>query len=147
MSDLKQALRNAIEVERGAERFYRSLASKASDADGRKFLERMVADEKAHAEALEQKSRELVDGKLPEYADYNMDRVERVPEWGNAEGISFEQALQVALEAEQHAELFYDALADTAPTPALQEFFRAMTANEARHVEAVAKQIERHGKK
>jgi rubrerythrin len=146
MSDLKKALRNAIEVERGAARFYQSLASSAGDAEARAFLERMVSDEMAHAEALEQKSRELADGKLPDLPDFNMDRVEAIPEWRGVEGITYEQALNVALEAEQHAELFYDALADTAEG-AVQEFFREMTKNEARHVEAVAKQLERYGTK
>lgn len=147
MTDLKSALRNAIEIERAASRFYRSLAAKASDAETRGFLEKMAGDEDAHAAGFEQKSRDLALGKLPDWADFNVETVETAPEWRGVENISYEQALQVALEAEQHAELFYDALADTAPAKAVQDFFRQVADNEARHVATVAELIERAGKK
>jgi rubrerythrin len=139
--DLKQALRNAIEIERAAERFYGMLAARATDQKGRAFLERMAREEELHARGLEERSKELVDGTLPAVADRFVHQVELVPDWSNTEAISFEQALSVALEAEQHAELYYDAMADSVPAGSLADFLRAMAHNEAAHVQSVASLI------
>jgi rubrerythrin len=143
MSELRQALRNAIEVERAAARFYGKLAALATQAEARSFLERLVVEETAHAEALAAKSAELVDGALPERADWRFETVETVPDWTLADDISFEQALQLALEAEQSAELFYDALASSTTGP-VSEFFQNVARNEAQHVQAVAALIAKH---
>lgn len=140
MSDLSQALRNAIEVERAAARFYGKLAARTKQPEARAFLERLVGEETSHAVALEAKSRELVDGALPEHPDWHFENIETVPDWTLADDVSFEQALQVALEAEQSAELFYDALAGTT-TGAVSEFFQNVARNEALHVQAIAELI------
>jgi rubrerythrin len=142
MSELKQALRNAIEVERAAARFYSKLAARTKQQDARAFLEGLVAEEDSHAAALEAKSRELVEGSLPEQPDWHFENVETVPDWTLADDVSLEQALQVALEAEQSAELFYDGLADTT-TGAVSEFFRNVSKNEANHVKAIADMIDK----
>ena len=143
MTDLKQALRNAIEVEKAASRFYRDLAARTSDREARSFLEKMTADEMAHAEALERKVKELVEGKLPDWPDFAVESVEAAPDWECAEDVSYADALRVALEAEQHAELFYDSIADTAPTEPAREFFRDVAQTEAKHAEAIARLIEK----
>jgi len=144
MTDLRQALRNAIEVERSAARFYQTLAPRAKDPRARSFLERMATEETAHAAGFEEKSRELAEGRLPDWPDMQLEQVETVPDWGCAEDISYAQALQVALEAEQHAELFYDAIADMATSPSVQAFFRQVASNEAAHSKTIAALIEAH---
>ncbi len=72
-----------------------------------------------------------------------MGTVETIPDWSYAEDISYAQALQVALEAEQHAELFYDAMADSTSAKPVQDFFRQVAEGEAKHVQTVAALIER----
>jgi rubrerythrin len=142
MTSLSQALRNAIEVERGAARFYERLAQQAKEPEAKQFLEQMTREEIGHAAALEHKSREL-GVELPAQADWRYDSVETVPDWTLADDITLEQALAVALEAEQHAELFYDAIAETAGSGPAADFLRGVARAEAQHVQALSTRIAR----
>jgi rubrerythrin len=138
MIELKQAIRNAIEVELAAVRFYRRLAAIATTGATQNFLARMEAEEVKHVAALEKKANELVEGTLPASADRYIHHIETVPGWHAADNITLEEALRVALEAEQHAELYYDAMASSLGEGPVGDFLGGMARSEAQHVEALA---------
>jgi rubrerythrin len=135
---ISQAFRNAIEVERAANRFYSLLADSTEDADAKSFLVEMASQELQHANEIEELARKAESGELPLRADDNMEAVETAPDWAYVDGISYDDALGVALEAEQHACLFYEALADSTQGP-LNEFFVKLSRMEQAHVTAIAK--------
>lgn len=132
MQTIEQALRNAIETERAAARFYSGLLPKAADEQTREFFQKMVKDEEAHAEAIERMGQRLGSKELPERPDHNIALVESCPGWGEVESIDLTQALTVAIEAENHAALFYDALADSV-SGELALFFKDLTEMEIAH--------------
>lgn len=138
MHDLKQALRNAIEVEWAASRFYERLAPKAADTQACEFLLWIADEEIRHANALAERSYELCGAEIPEAANFDIEGMETVPQWSCADNVSYAQALQVAQQAEEHTELFYEALAGTATSPAAQAFFREIAESEARHARTIA---------
>jgi len=133
---LAQAVRNAVDTELAAERFYQQLASNTRDAQARVFLTSMASDEREHAAALERFGQTLLE-KLPERAEEFVRSVETAPGWGGHQGITLQEALHVAIEAENHAALYYDALADSVVgEPAA--FFRTLAATEEDHAARLA---------
>jgi rubrerythrin len=137
---LGEAVRSAIEVELAAARFYRALVDGAHDAEGRAFLEDLARQEDHHAEAIERTWTDLADGRLPVGTDHQVDLVETAPEWRYADGIGYLQALQIAREAEMHAWLYYDALADVSKGT-LGDFFWNLARVEEQHVKALDERL------
>jgi len=145
---LEQAIRNAIEVEKSAARFYRLLGASTGDAEARKFLERMVKEEEAHAKAIEDMGRKLTSGEIPGQADDNMECVETMPDWAYTDDISFDQAIEIALDAENHAALYYSAIADgfqgkAAELGKVAEFFGDLAKTEEQHVKNLEGMLEK----
>ena len=134
VTTLGQAIRNATEAERAAARFYEALARRAGDGQARVFFEEMVRDERQHAELLESYGGELGEAYAAQLPEAAVQRIEVVPGWEYAESISIEQALEVAIEAENNAALYYDAMADFTEGD-VQAFFRRMATLEEAHAE------------
>jgi rubrerythrin len=133
----RQAIRNAIEAELAAARFYRHLAESTEDAESRAFLAGLAEQEVLHAKAIETRGLEVAGGSLPARAEGEVEMIETLPEWRFAENLSLAQALDVAYEAETQASMYYDALADFLEGPA-GDFFRDLAHVEAEHAAAVA---------
>jgi rubrerythrin len=133
---LGQAMRNAIEAENAAARFYALLAQSTQDADAKTFLEQMAVQERHHAKSVA----DVADVQLPSNVTGRVELVETAPEWAYLDDITYGQALEVALEAERHAHLFYDAVAEAAKGE-VADFFRALARQELDHVEALEKRI------
>jgi rubrerythrin len=134
---LEQAIRDAIEVERSAAQFYEVLGANTDDDEAKEFLARMVAEEKAHERSIAEMGQKLTSGELPARASDNCEMVETAPDWAYAEGLDYRAALAVALEAEQHAALFYDAVADGFSEPRIRQFFVTLARTEEQHVAAL----------
>lgn len=143
MSDLtlEQAFRNAIQVEKAANRFYLRLADDTEDPEARAFLTDMAQQELVHAEHIEKMSRDLTEGKLPERADRRVRTVETAPGWDYMDNLTLEQGMAAALEAENNAALYYDAMSDQTEG-AVKEFFQKMVALEEQHAEILRKKLE-----
>lgn len=137
---LEQAIRNAIEVEKSASRFYRLLAESTADAEARAFLLKMVDEEEAHARAIEDMGKKIVQGELPNRPDDNVELVETAPEWAYVDNISYQQALSIALDAENHAALYYSAIAD-AFEGKVAEFFNSLARTEEQHVKNLEQRL------
>lgn len=127
-----QAVRNAVEAERAAAKFYRALAALDLSPEVESFFLAMAKQEDQHAESIEVNGKRLVDGELPERADMAVRNVEAAPEWLVADSISKDSAISIARDNEYKAALFYDALADFCPEPEA-EFFRQLAKTELEH--------------
>lgn len=132
--NLEQTLRNMIEAAIVAARFYSHLAGKTGDTEAKAFLEGLVARERAHAEAIEVLALEMTDRPLPLFADRFVQTATIVPEWRLVEGVSYAQAIDVALDAASHAALLYGALADGAAEPAAA-LLRGLAEQQEAHVD------------
>ena len=133
---LAQAIRNAIAAEHAAEKFYLHLAAGCDAAQGRKILTEIAAQERGHAATLESLASKLVAGQLPERADALVQGIETAPAGGSAEGLSLNEALEIAKDAENSAILYYDALASTASGEAAT-FFERMGKEEEGHAASI----------
>lgn len=137
MPTLGQAIRNAVEAELAAQRFYLDLVPKAESKKVRSFFELMATQEAEHAAAIETFGVRIAQGELPAHANDRIQSVETVPGWQRAESISLEEAFDLAISAEQNAALYYDAIADCF-TGDGEKFFRDLSASEQKHAEMLA---------
>jgi rubrerythrin len=133
---LGQAIRNAAEVERAGARFYAMLAERTTNEAARAFFEKLAGDEVVHAEELERQGAELGDQYAAALPEACVKMIESAPGWEQAEEITPEQAFQIALEAENHAALYYDSLADFAEGE-VREFFLRLAKMEESHAEVL----------
>jgi rubrerythrin len=144
--NLEQTLRNMMEAARVAARFYGMLAESTRDVEAEAFLEGLVARENAHAEAIEMLALETTDRALPPYADRFVNNANITPDWGFVEGITYHQAIDVALDAASHAALLYGALADGSPEPARRLLLELESQLEAQVNQLIALQKRPGGK-
>jgi rubrerythrin len=140
---LAQAIRNAIAAEQAAEKFYLSMAGSAGDEDVRRVLVGIAAQEREHATRLEVMGTALVQGDLPERADALVNVIEISPAGAKAVRMDMQQALEFALEAENSAVLYYDALASSC-TGEASSFFETVGKQEEAHATAI-REILRQG--
>ena len=138
MINAHQAIRNAIEAELAAARFYRLLEDGTKDEETKEFLAEMATQEVRHAEAIEVNGREIADGPLPPRADGDVDMIETVPEWRFVDDLTLEQALDVALAAERQASMYYDAFSDHFEG-SMKKFFADLSMVEAEHAARIEK--------
>lgn len=141
MRTLAQAIRNAIEIERAAARFYAQLVDKAADDKTRDFLQDMCQQEEAHARVIQEMGDKINGGDLPAHPDDRIQGVETAPDWTYAESIELVQALNLAIEAENNASLYYDAMADSTQGEVAQ-FFRDLTITEEQHAQKLREFLE-----
>ena len=141
MMSLGQAVRNAIETENAAERFYAGLAKRTDDGDARRFLEDMSVQEAEHAESLERLIGKL-DGDAPASADVDVSAVEAGPAWVVDASLGFADALRVAIENEDMAHQTYVQLGSSCQDPKVQSFFVEMAGAERKHAEQLADLLE-----
>jgi rubrerythrin len=142
---LAQAVRNSVKAKRAAESFYRTLAAATKDIQARDFMNQTAMQESDHARVIERFGEGLATGSLSIGADWNVEAIETSPEWTYHQNITYEQALEIALENEQHAELFYDALADSVEG-SVSVFFRNIAYAERDHFLRLKKVIEKRSK-
>jgi rubrerythrin len=132
-----QAIRNAVKAERAAEQFYKQLAERTDDPKAREFLEEMARQEDEHARSIEKLGAGEASGDMGG-ADWNVETIETAPEWAFQANLDLEQALSIAMENEQHAELYYGALADSAQGR-VADFLREIARAEGLHYQRLLK--------
>jgi rubrerythrin len=133
---LAQAIRNAIAAEQAAEKFYLTMAQSAGDEGVRSTLVGIAAQEREHATRLEDMAIALVQGDLPERADGLVNAIENSAAGAETDGMDLQQALEFAIEAENSAILYYDALAGSCTGDA-SAFFEMVGKQEQAHAEAI----------
>lgn len=142
MPTLEQAIRNAVAAEQAAQRFYLELVPKAEDEKVRKFFEEMAEQEAEHAKSIETMGERIANGELPAHPNDRIAGVETAPGWQSAERISIDEALELAISAEQNAALYYDAIADFFSDEGAQ-FFRELSACEQQHADRLVEMRDR----
>ena len=141
---LAQAIRNAIAAEQAAEKFYLSMAESAGSEDVRRILVAIAEQERGHATRLEEMAAALIKGVLPERADTLVKAIESSAAGAEAAGMDMRQALEFAIEAENSAILYYDALAGSCTGDA-SAFFELVGKQEEAHAEAIRGILRRAG--
>ena len=139
---VEQAIRNAIEAEQAAARFYRLLAESTCDLEAKLFLNQLREDEVDHAKAIAQLGKRITERELPVYPDGDCSVVETAPAWKYVDGIDYLSALRVALEGERSATLYYSAVAE-AFTGEAKAFFENLSATEENHARSIHEVIDR----
>lgn len=135
-----QAIQTAIDAEKAAAAFYARLARNTEDIQAQKVLEKLAADELEHEQKLLELAAELGESKLPEVGLKLADGIEIRADWYEVDNITYKQALDIALDGERNAELYYAALAvDT--TPEVEAFFQGMSKVERLHANWVSELI------
>lgn len=129
---LQEALGSAIQSEEAAAQFYSRLAANTEDERARQLLMELSGDEKGHARDLRELAQRLVDGELPGTLLTGSASLESRSDWQYAEGVSYAQVVELALEAERGVALFYSALADQT-SGLVREFLEEMTRKELQH--------------
>ena len=109
---LGQAIRNAIVIEKGAKKFYDRLALNSVDPEVQAFFENMADQEKEHVDWITDIASKLDAGELPQRPNSKVHGVECAPGWSDVEDIQLTEAVSLALEAENSAALYYDAMSD-----------------------------------
>ena len=132
---LAQAIRNAIAAEEAAERFYLTMAGSAGNDGVRRTLVGIAAEEREHATRLEELAAAVIQGTLPERAD-GLVAIENSPAGAESDGMDLQQALELAIEAENSAVLYYDALAGSCTGDA-SAFFEMVGKQEEAHAETI----------
>ena len=138
---LKQVVRNAIAVEQAAEAFYRTLSDSTDNTEAKVFLDGMADQEKSHQKRIRNLAAQLQVGDLPFRADDNVELVETAPEWADVDQLDYETALQIALENEEHAVLFYSALCEVS-SGTMAAFFKRLMKDEEEHVARLSERLE-----
>lgn len=133
---LGQAIRNAIAVEKGAKKFYDRLASSSKEPEVQAFFENMAAQEQEHANWISDVADRLDAGELPQRPDSKVHGVERAPGWCDVEDIQLSEAVSLALEAENSAALYYDAMSDMTEG-VTRDLFLKLTKIEEQHAQAL----------
>ncbi|MCU0663461.1 MAG: ferritin family protein [Myxococcota bacterium] len=134
---LEQVVRNCVEAENAAARFYELLADFTLKVDARDFLQSMCKLERGHAMSIERLGQKLGAGELPMRADDNVELIETAPAWSDVADITLSEALGLAIELEQHAELYYSALAD-ATKGEISQLFARIAQDERSHLKMLA---------
>ena len=129
---IDQAIRTAVEAERAAARFYARLVTVARDERARTFLRDMSEEEEEHAQAISRWGEELGAHHESAQPDPQAFIVETAPPWELADFIDLHQALEVAVECENHAALYYDAMSDRFHGDSA-EFFKRLAQQELAH--------------
>ena len=141
---LAQAIRNAIGAEQAAEKFYLNMAESAGDEGVRRALVGIAEQEREHATRLEAMAAALVQGALPERADALVKNIESSPGGAGAAGMDKQHALEFAIEAENSAILYYDALAGSCTGDA-SAFFEMVGKQEEAHAATIREILRKAG--
>jgi rubrerythrin len=131
---LEKALKNSIEIERAAERYYCRLRDNAKDEEVKTFFAEMADQEAEHAAWIAKLGERLEAGELPQRADAKLGSVECAPGWEQADDISLAEAVEIALESENSAAMYYDTMSDLT-TGEVKKFFQDLTRTEEQHAE------------
>ncbi len=140
---LGQAIRNAIAVEKGAKKFYDRLVRNSKDPEVQAFFENMAAQEQEHVDWISDVAEKLDAGDLPQSPDSKVHGVERAPGWCDVDDINLAEAVSLALEAENSAALYYDAMSDMTQGAA-RDLFLKLTKIEEQHAEALIAFRDKH---
>ncbi len=130
---LEQAVRDALEAERFAALFYDQLGELTDDRRARGFFASMAAQERRHAERVEELGERLGAEGLADHALIDVSHVETTVGWQHLNTITYQDALHIALQAEHAAVRFYRTMSELLDDEAAT-LFAELAADELGHV-------------
>lgn len=111
--ELARSIHDLIGAELASTDFYTTLANTADDQQVVGFFKEMARAEASHAEALETLAEKLPGELSSLQGGGTLATAELVPLWESADGLTLAEAMDLAMEAEQHAQMIFEALAET----------------------------------
>ena len=147
--DAVEALKLAIERERGANKFYRKAADMTQDPDGKRTFKWLAKEELRHLAKLRQQLRSVLDNnRWLEWrrATAPLERTEFPPlseAVGMAKvGAGERDALRQAIESEREAIAFYQEAEDSTPDLQGKTMFKALAREEEGHLALLEEELE-----
>ena len=138
---LVQAIRNAIETELAAERFYRGMIDKGDDVEARAFLARVADQEHGHAERIADFAERIDRGELPESSSGPVEVIETDPDWAALDELDLRAAVTMAIQLETTARKYYELLAAMS-SGELRSFFATLVRVEEEHRQGFVELLE-----
>jgi rubrerythrin len=147
--DPVDALKIAIERERGANKFYRRAAEMTQDPNGQSTFQWLAKQELRHLAKLRKQLKSVVEGdRWLEWrrAATPVER-EEFPQPSEATGpihvgVGERDALRQAIEAEREANAFYKEAEDSTPDPHGKAMFKALAREEEGHLALLEEELE-----
>ncbi len=102
-----QALRNAIDAETVASRFYGLLSERVEGIEAQTFLHDVAAAEQAIVEGIVETSCLICPGELPNRASENVEAIRTAPEWARVRGVGLDTAQALVARLQRHASSYY----------------------------------------
>jgi rubrerythrin len=134
---LIEAIQTAVAIEENAADFYDRLSRHTHFRAAKEFFSDMSAQESEHARIFRAMGERFGPGHRQATIEQTMISIESAPQWAWSENLDYDQALAVALEAENNAAFFYDVLSDASPNEELRKFFKSMHSMEMAHAQAL----------
>jgi hypothetical protein len=113
---LDQAIRNALESERAAARFFRVQASREASPATHDLVLHFAERAEQDADKLERVASRVEEGEFAHYADIQVSALPAAPSWTSPEDVSSSKAVSAAKDFACQAAVFYDLLAEASPT-------------------------------
>jgi len=142
------ALKLAIERERGANKFYRQAADVAEDPDGKRMFNWLAKEEARHLAKLRQQLKSVLDNKWLEWkrATAPIDKTE-FPSPSEARGTisasaGERDALRQAIKSEQEAIAFYKEAEDSTPDLRGKAMFKSLAREEEGHLALLEEELQ-----
>ena len=147
--DAVDALKMAIERERGANRFYRQAADMIEDPDGKRMFKWLAKEELRHLAKLRQQLKSVLDNKKWLEWKRATSPIERTEFPAPSEvtgtvkiGAGERDALRQAIEAEKEAIAFYNQAEESTPDPHGKAMFKALAREEEGHLSLLEEELE-----
>ncbi len=142
------ALKLAIERERGANKFYRQAADVAEDPDGKRMFNWLAKEEARHLAKLRQQLKSVLENKWLEWkrATAPIDKTE-FPSPSEARGTisasaGERDALRQAIKSEQEAIAFYKEAEDSTPDLRGKAMFKSLAREEEGHLALLEEELQ-----
>jgi len=142
------ALKLAIERERGANKFYRQAADVAEDPDGKRMFNWLAKEEARHLAKLRQQLKSVLENKWLEWkrATAPIDKTE-FPSPSEASGTisasaGERDALRQAIKSEQEAIAFYKEAEDSTPDLRGKAMFKSLAREEEGHLALLEEELQ-----
>jgi rubrerythrin len=143
-----EALKLAIERERGANRFYRKAADMTEDPNGKRTFKWLAKEESRHLAKLRQQLKSVLDNRWLEWrrATAPIEKTEFPPlseAAGTAKvGAAERDALRQAIESEREAIAFYKEAENSTPDLHGKAMFKALAREEEGHLALLEEELE-----
>ncbi|MFC1798743.1 ferritin family protein [Thermodesulfobacteriota bacterium] len=134
--DLNEIISYAIEREKEAEEFYKTISQEEPMSGAKEMLEEFAEEEKIHQRVLKEFLNKGVVKSLDKYKlkwIVDIKRSDYVPDMEYTKGMGYNELLKLAMKREEKALALYNKLLDEAETEEGKKLFKILCQEEAKH--------------